>query len=194
MIKACKLAVNVQDWNFNSVQSTQSLLVETALNCWTTIVTVPVAASVWSWFSAMLNLQNSSAEAKTSIAYVSAKATRLAWSLWKTEISFYMFGTNHISLFPNFSHSGTSDTSELFRQGVTQRRLLGMGGGQEGFADLFVNVKTILAKLWDLTFWIWRKQNISVLALLISFMQSVSFQTGLPQGQLNHFCSQAVYF
>jgi len=62
-----------------------------------------------------------------------------------------MFFTNHVLLFPNFSHSGTSDIQSFSCRCVAQRRLLGRGGGQEVFADLFASVKTILAKLQDLT-------------------------------------------
>lgn len=60
--------------------------------------------------------------------------------------------TNHISLFLNFSHSGTSDIQSFSNWGVMQKWLMGREGGQEGFVDLFASVKTILAKLWDLTF------------------------------------------
>lgn len=158
-----------------------------SLSLWKQLLTVELkylllllTVFVWPWFRSMLNLQNSLAEEKVRVACVLIKVTRLEWSLWKTESSVLhqpCFTVPQLFPFWDKWHFRAFQVAWVMQR----------GGGQEGSADLCASVETILAKLWNLTLWIGRKQSISVLALPTSSYRVPAFGLGCSKASWTPF-------
>ena len=189
MQTGCKCTA--REWNSNSLQSLWSLFVETALNCWTAILTAPAVSISLTLIQWHVEFPKFISRRKMSAVYISAKATRLEWSLWKTEISFLYVFYQPCFTVPQLLPFWDKWHSELFMQVRRAKTAAGEGRWAGSFCRSFCQCQDNSCKITGFDFWTGSKQGIPVLALSTSFTQSASLQTVLPKDRLNAFCSQA---